>query len=168
MRKFAATGSLLAVLLAVVAIPAATAEREVVAPPPACTGLVTQLGETLKTATAPLTATPPEPPKAAAPLGDVLHLLVSMQGARCLPRPPASASAEAEPQARKPELCLSTTMAVFGGVFAVLAKVVPGAVPPDPAKLRNEVSALLKTMNALLTNCGLPAPAGGLPTLPPA
>jgi hypothetical protein len=163
-RKFASIASLLAVLFAVAVVPAATAEREAAEPPAACAGLITQLAETLKRVIGPLTTNPPEPPKAAAPLVEVLGLLIAMQGAKCLPIP--SVAPPGAQEVRGPELCLSNALATLAGVFSVLSKVVPGAVAPDPGKLRAEVSALLKTMTETLTNCGLPAPPGGLPTVP--
>jgi hypothetical protein len=122
------------------------------------------LAETLKRVIEPLAANPPEPPKSAVPLAEVLGLLIALQGAKCLPIP--SAAPPAAQEFRGPELCLSNAMATLAGVFSVLSKVVPGAVAPDPGKLRAEVSALLKTMTETLANCGLPAPPGGLPTMP--
>ncbi|ONI83360.1 hypothetical protein ALI22I_33070 [Saccharothrix sp. ALI-22-I] len=163
-RKFATTASLLAVLFALAVVPAATAEREAAEPPAACAGLVEQLAQTLKKVIEPLTTTPPVPGNAAAPLGDVLGLLAALQGAKCLPLPPVSAPVEQEFQG--PKLCLSNTMAAFAGVYSVLIKVVPGAVPPEPTKVVAEVSTLLKTLNDMVKNCGLPAPPGGLPTMP--
>lgn len=180
-RKFATTGSLVVVLCAVTTVPGATAERwaaerRAAEPPPACAPLVAQVAETMKKVIEPLTATPPVPGNAAPPLGDVLRQLAAMTVAKCLPMPPASPPASAEPRFQgpwlqgpwfqAPELCLSNAMLVAGGVFNVLGKVVPGAVPPNNDKLLAEVSALLKTMNDALQNCGLPAPPGGLPTVP--
>ncbi|WP_461121630.1 hypothetical protein [Saccharothrix stipae] len=166
MNKFATMGTVLAVVFAVAVIPAASAQRRSAEPPAGCAGLVTQLAETVKKAIEPLAANPPAPDKAAAPLGDALRLLVGMTAAKCLPAPPASAPAQAEAQFQGPELCLSHAMAVFAGLFSVLSKIVPGAVAPDPGKLRAEVQAWLKTVTTALENCGLPAPPGGMPTLP--
>jgi hypothetical protein len=172
-KKYVTTGSLLAVLLAAAVIPGATAAPEpAAAPPPACAGLVAQLAETVKKALEPLSASPPTPDKAAAPLGDSVALLVGMTAARCLPTPPlsaptsASASASDEARFQGPELCLSHAMATFAGAFSVLSKIVPGAVAPDPGKLRGEVQTWLKTLNDALQNCALPVPEGGMPTLP--
>jgi cytochrome c556 len=64
------------------------------------------------------------------------------------------------------ELCLSQALASFAGAFSVLSKIVPGALPPDPGKLRAEVEAWLKTMSDAVQNCGLPAPETGMPALP--
>lgn len=161
MRKFTSIASLLAVLFAVAVVPAATAQRDTAEPPVACAGLITQLADTLKNVIEPLTTSPPDPPKAAAPLVDVLGLVVAAQGAKCLPVPPVGGQ-----RFQGPELCLSNALAVLAGVFSVLSKIVPGAVPPEPSKLRAEVSALLKTLNDTVQNCGLPAPPGGLPTVP--
>ncbi|WP_106613679.1 hypothetical protein [Saccharothrix carnea] len=164
MRKFATIGTVLAVVLAVAVIPAASAQRHSAEPPAACAGLVTQLADTLKKAIEPLAANPPAPDKVAAPLGDVLRLLVAMTAAKCLPTPPTSAPAEV--RAHGPELCLSQAMAVFAGLFSVLSKVVPGAVAPDPGKLRGEVQAWLKAVADAVQTCGLPAPPDGMPTMP--
>ncbi|WP_158843342.1 hypothetical protein [Saccharothrix deserti] len=169
MKKFATVGSLLVVLFvaAVVAavVPGATAKENAAEPPVACAGLVAQFADTLKKVVGALTAVPPVPAEGAPALGDALGLLAALQDAKCLPKPPVSAL-PAEEQVLGPELCLSHVMAVFAGVYSVLGKVVVGAVPPDPTKLRNEVSAVLKTVHDMVQNCGLPVPPGGLPTVP--
>ncbi|MFI9010249.1 hypothetical protein ACIGNX_23750 [Actinosynnema sp. NPDC053489] len=164
MQKFATIATVLAAVLALAVIPAASARRLSAEPPAACAGLVTQLADTLKKAVEPLAATPPTPDKAVVPLGDALRLMVAMTAAKCLPAPPTTAPAEVRSQG--PELCLSHSLAGFAGLLSVLSKIVPGAVPPDPGKLRNEVQTWLKTLGDALGNCGLPVPAGGLPTLP--
>ncbi|MEU4741325.1 hypothetical protein AB0G02_12800 [Actinosynnema sp. NPDC023658] len=165
-KKCVTIGSLLAVLLATAVVPAATAAREAAAEPPAaCAGMVSQLADSVKKVVEPLAAAPPAPDKAATPLADTLVLLVGMTAAKCLPAPPLS-KPPAEVRFQGPELCLSHSMAVFAGAFSVLSKIVPGAVAPDPGKLRGEVQGWLKTLNDALQNCGLPAPAGGMPTLP--
>ena len=164
MQKFATIGTVLAVVLAVAVIPAASAQRQSAEPPAACAGLVTQLADTLKKAIEPLAANPPTPDKAVVPLGDTLRLLVAMTAAKCLPMPPMTAPARTRLEG--PELCLSQSMAVFGGLFGVLSKIVPGAVPPDPGKLRAEVQGWLKTVGEAMQTCGLPVPDGGMPTLP--
>ncbi len=166
MKKFATIGTVLAVVFTVAVIPAASAQRRSAEPPVACAGLVAQLAETVKTVIEPLATTPPAPDKAAPPLGDTLALLVGMTAAKCLPAPPVSAPAQAEAGFRAPELCLSNSMAVFAGAFSVLSKIVPGAVAPDPGKLRVEVQAWLKAVTSALENCGLPAPPGGMPAWP--
>ena len=168
-RKFATIGTVLAVVLAVAVIPAASAqrqsaERRTAEPPAACAGLVTQFADTLKKVIEPVAADPPAPDEAAVPLGDALRLLVAMTAAKCLPTPPATAPAEVRFQG--PELCLSHGLAMFAGAFSVLSKIVPGAVPPDPGKLRAEVRAWLKTVSDAMQNCGLPVPDGGMPTMP--
>ena len=164
MRTFATIGSVLAVVLAVAVIPAASAQRQSAEPPAACGGLVTELAGALKKAVEPLAANPPTPDKAVVPMTDVIRLLVAMTAAKCLPVPPVTAPAEAP--ARGPELCLSQALATFAGAFSVLSKIVPGAVPPDPGKLRAEVQVWLKTASDAVQSCGLPAPPGGMPTLP--
>lgn len=163
MRKFATTGSVLVVLFAAAVAPAATAVDRA-DPPGACAGLVAQLADTLEKAVGAVTADPPTPGRAAAPLGDSLGLLTAMQGAKCLPVAPVSTPMSAAVQG--PELCLSHAMASFAAVYGVLGKVVEGAVAPDPKKLRAEVSAVLKTLTGTLESCGLPAPPNGLPTVP--
>jgi hypothetical protein len=163
-KKFATIGTVLAVVLAVAVIPAASAQRLSAEPPAACAGLVTQLADTLKKAIEPLAANPPTPDKAAVPMGDALRLLVAMTAAKCLPTPPMTAPADARFQG--PELCLSQSMAMFAGLFSVLSKIVPGAVAPDPGKLRAEVQGWLKTVTDALATCGLPAPPGGMPAFP--
>ncbi|QQQ75348.1 hypothetical protein IOD16_30270 [Saccharothrix sp. 6-C] len=164
MRKIATIGTVLAVVLAVAVIPAASAQRQSAEPPAACAGLVAQLADTLKKVVEPLAATPPAPDKAAVPLGDVLRLLVAMTAAKCLPTPPMTGAAEV--RFHGPELCLSHDLAMFAGAFSVLSKLVPGAVPPDPGKLRAEAQTWLKVLNEALKNCGLPVPEGGMPTMP--
>ncbi|MGM1064974.1 hypothetical protein [Saccharothrix sp. Mg75] len=151
----------LAVLGAVLAVPSAGAE-----PPPACAGLVAQLSASVKKVVDGAVAEPPQGKAVAEALGDALGLLTAMQGARCLPLPPVSAPPPAGEAFAGPELCASGAMASFAGVYSVLAKVVPGAVAPDPGKLKNEVSGVLKTLNDLLSHCALPPPEGGLPTMP--
>lgn len=163
-RKFATIGTVLAVVLGVAVIPAASAPRQPAEPPAACAGLVTQLADTLKTVIEPLAADPPTPDKAVVPLGDVLRLLVAMTAAKCLPTPPTTAPAEV--RVNGPELCLSHDLAMFAGAFSVLSKIVPGAVPPDPGKLRAEAGTWLKTVGDAMANCGLPVPDGGMPTMP--
>ncbi|MGW4112869.1 hypothetical protein ACWEFJ_18520 [Actinosynnema sp. NPDC004786] len=165
MRKFVTVGSVLAVALAVAVIPAASAQRQEAEPPAACAGLVVQLADGVKKVVEPLAANPPTPDKAAAPMGDVIVLLVGMTAAKCLPRPPVSAPASADGY-RGPELCLSHSMAAFAGSFSVLSKVVPGAVPPDAGKLRTEAQGWTKAIGDVVANCGLPAPAEGMPTFP--
>ncbi|MCE7000614.1 hypothetical protein LZG04_38235 [Saccharothrix sp. S26] len=168
MRTFVTFGSVLAVVLAVAVIPAASAQRQA-EPPAACAGLVDQLATTLKAAVEPLAAKPPTPDKAVVPLGDSLRVLVGLTAAKCLPTPPMSAPAEVrspDVEPRGPELCLSRSMATFAGLFSVLSKIVPGAVAPDAGKLRGEVQNWLKTVNDTVSTCGLPAPPGGMPTLP--
>ncbi|MFJ6672200.1 hypothetical protein ACIQMJ_13915 [Actinosynnema sp. NPDC091369] len=164
MRKIATIGTVLAVLLAVAVIPAASARRQSAEPPAACAGLVTQLADTLKKVIEPLAANPPTPDKAAVPLGDALRVLVAMTASKCLPTPPMTAPAES--RFHGPELCLSQAMTSFAGLFSVLSKVVPGAVAPDPGKLRGEVQGWLKVVGDTVTTCGLPAPPGGMPTMP--
>lgn len=164
MRTFATIGTVLAVVLAVAVIPAASAQRQSAEPPAACAGLVTQLADTLKKVVEPLAANPPAPDKAAPPLGEVLRVLVAMTAAKCLPTPPTTAPAEV--RFHGPELCLSQDLAMFAGAFSVLSKIVPGAVAPDPGKLRAEVQTWLKLVNEALKTCGLPVPEGGMPTMP--
>ena len=164
MRKFATIGTVLAVVFTVAVIPAASARRLSAEPPAACAGLVTQLADTLKKVVEPLAADPPAPDKAAVPLGDVLRLLVAMTAAKCLPTPPTAAPAEV--RSHGPELCLSQDLAMFAGAFSVLSKIVPGAVAPDPGKLRVEVQTWLKLVDEALKSCGLPVPEGGMPTMP--
>lgn len=164
-RKSIASGISLIVAGVVLVVPSAVAEE----PPAACGGLVGQLSSTLKGVVDGVVAEPPEGKAVSEALGDSLGLLTAMQGAKCLPVPPVSAPAAGSPAAEPflgPELCPSHAMASFAGVYSVLSKVVPGAVPPDPGKLKNEVTGVLKTVKDLLANCGLPEPEGGLPTVP--
>lgn len=164
MRKFATIGTVLAVLLTVAAIPAASARRQSAEPPAACAGLVTQLADTLKKVIEPVAADPPTPDKAAVPLGDSLRVLVAMTASKCLPAPPMTAPAQG--RVHGPELCLSQAMTSFAGLFSVLSKVVPGAVAPDPGKLRGEVRGWLKVVGDTVQTCGLPVPPDGMPTMP--
>ena len=93
MKKIATVIPLLAVLLAATVIPAAATPSRLQAqadPPAACLDLVTKLSDTVKKVIAPLTALPPDPTKIAAPLGDVLAILTSLQSSKCLPTPPVS------------------------------------------------------------------------------
>ncbi|WP_367136063.1 hypothetical protein [Saccharothrix sp. HUAS TT1] len=166
MKKFATIGSTLAVLFAVAVIPAATAEQEEAEPPAACAGVVAQLAGAVKQVIDPLAADPPTPDKAAPPFGDVLATLAGMTALRCLPPPPLSAPPPGEVQYQGPELCLSHSMMTFAGAFSALGKIVPGAVAPDPGKLRAEVQTWLKTLNDMLANCALPVPEGGMPAFP--
>lgn len=158
-------GSVLAAVLGVAVIPAASAQRQEAGPPAACAGLVVQLADNAKKVIDPLAANPPTPDQAAAPLGDVILLMTSMTAARCLPPPPLSVPASTD-GFRGPELCLSHSMAAFAGSFSVLSKVVPGAVPPDAGKLRAEAQGWAKAIGDVVTNCGLPAPAEGMPAFP--
>ena len=166
MKKIAVVIPLLVVLFAGTVIPSAVAQNKV-EPPAACLGLVTQLTDTLKKVVGSLTAVPPDPGKAAAPLGDILGLLTALQGSKCLPTPPVSVPVAAHSAGfQGPEQCLSVAMNLFSAVFGLLGKVVPGAGVPDVTKLLSEVTALLKTVTDALSACGLPAPPGGLPTVP--
>jgi len=174
-KKIATVVPLLAVLFAATVIPAAATPsraRAQVDPPAACLDLVTKLGDTVKKVVAPLTAVPPDPSKVATPLGDVLGVLTQMQSSKCLPTPPVSVPAApvAVPGAptgfQGPEQCLSAAMNLFSIVFGILSKVVPGAGVPDATKLLTEVTGLLKAVTDTLSACGLPAPPGGLPTVP--
>lgn len=167
-KKFASTASLLVVLVAAAVVPAATAEPSPApAPPVACAGLVQQLSDTLKKVVSALTGMPPAPATTAVPLGEAVGLLNALQGAKCLPTP-AVGSAAAVPVAHSAsEQCLSNTVHVFASVFGVLGAVVPGApAAADVPTLLKQVSALLKNLGDALKNCGLPEPAGGLPTVP--
>lgn len=170
MKKIATVIPLIVVLFAATLVPSAAADhsanRDV---PAACAGLVTQLTDTLKKVIASVTALPPNPAAAAAPLGDILGLLTALQGAKCLPTPPISAPVPlpvAEMGYQGPEACLSVAMSLFGTVFSLLGQVVPGAGVPDVTKLLGAVTGLLKTLTDALSACGLPVPAGGVPTLP--
>ncbi|TWP53522.1 hypothetical protein FKR81_06105 [Lentzea tibetensis] len=129
---------------------------------------MTQLVDTLKKVIGSLTALPPNPGNAAAPLGDILGVLSALQGAKCLPTPPVSApvALPVDLQWQGPEECLPVVMSLFSNVFGLLGKVLPGAGLPDPTKLLSLVTDLLKTLTDALQKCGLPAPPGGLPTLP--
>lgn len=171
MKKIATVIPLLAVLFAATLVPSAAAEHSTARAdvPAACAGLVTQLTDTLKKVIGSVTALPPDPTAAAAPLGDILGLLTALQGAKCLPTPPISAPVPlpvGELQYQGPEACLSVVMGLFGTVFSLLGQVVPGAGVPDITKLLGAVTGLLKTLTDALSACGLPVPAGGVPTLP--
>ncbi|PRY42866.1 hypothetical protein [Umezawaea tangerina] len=177
MKKIATVVPLLVVLLTATTIPAGAVPvraEEQVAPPAACTALVTKLSDTVKKVIAPLTAVPPDTTKVAAPLGDVLGVLTEMQNTKCLPTPPVSVPAPpvavpavpGDELARGPEQCLSAAMNLFSIVFGLLAKVVPGAGVPDVTKLLAEVTGLLKALTDTLSACGLPTPPGGLPAAP--
>jgi hypothetical protein len=165
-RKIATVVPLLVVLFAATLVPAAQADNRV-EPPAECAGLVSKLANTLKKVVGSLTAVPPDPAKSAPQLGDVLGVLTELQSAKCLPAPPVSVPAAPVPtRALGPEQCLPLAMQLNAAVFGLLAKVVPGAAPPDATKLLPELTALLKTVSDALSACGLPAPPGGLPTVP--
>ncbi|GLZ35379.1 hypothetical protein Lesp02_75660 [Lentzea sp. NBRC 105346] len=173
MKKTVTVISLVAVMFTASVVPAAsTPDRD--DPPAACAGLVTQLVDTLKKVIGSLTAIPPNPGNAAAPLGDILGVLTALQGAKCLPTPPVSApaglpvpaGASSDVAWQGPEECLPVVMSLFSNVFGLLGKVLPGAGLPDPTKLLSLVTDLLKTLTDALQKCGLPAPPGGLPTVP--
>lgn len=165
MKKTVTVISLVAVMFTASVVPAASSPR--VEPPAACAGLVTQLVDTLKKVIGSLTAIPPNPGNAAAPLGDILGVLSALQGAKCLPTPPVSVpGAPVEMAWQGPEECLPVVMSLFSNVFGLLGKVLPGAGAPDPTKLLSLVTDLLKTLTDALQKCGLPAPPGGLPTVP--
>lgn len=168
MKKTVTVISLVAVVFTASIVPAASASDHRADPPAACAGLVTQLVDTLKKVIGSLTALPPNPGNAAAPLGDILGVLSALQGAKCLPTPPVSApvALPVDLQWQGPEECLPVVMSLFSNVFGLLGKVLPGAGLPDPTKLLSLVTDLLKTLTDALQKCGLPAPPGGLPTLP--
>ncbi|MCS7480083.1 hypothetical protein ACFFQW_07370 [Umezawaea endophytica] len=176
MKKIATVIPLITVLFAASVIPAAAVpsrSQTVADPPAACLDLVTKLSDTVKKAIAPLTALPPDPGKVAAPLGDSLGVLTQMQSSKCLPTPPVSVptppiEVPVVPTTgfQGPEQCLSAAMNLFSIVFGILSKVVPGGGVPDVTKLLAEVTGLLKALTDTLAACGLPAPPGGLPSVP--
>jgi hypothetical protein len=166
-KKTVTVVSLVAVIFTASIVPAASTPDRA-DPPAACAGLVTQLVDTLKKVIGSLTAVPPNPGDATAPLGDILGILTALQGAKCLPTPPVSApvAVPVDLAWEGPEECLPVVMNLFSGVFGLLGKVLPGAGAPDVTAVLKLVTDLLKTLTDTLQKCGLPAPPGGLPTLP--
>lgn len=169
MKKTITALSLVAALFTASTIPAATASPTAPELPAACAGLVTDLAGKLKQAIGSLLPLPNT--GALTPLiGDLLGIVTALQNAGCLPTPPVSAPgvplpARAAEYTGPADQCLPVVLNLISGI-AGLGGTVLGAAPPDAAKITELLKALLKTVEDLLSKCGLPAPPGGLPALP--
>ncbi|SES34297.1 hypothetical protein [Lentzea albida] len=171
MKKTITALSLVAALFTASTIPAATASPAAPELPAACAGLVTDLAGKLQKTIASLLPLPNV--GAVTPLiGDLLGLVTAMQSAGCLPTPPVSVPGVPLPakaaEYAGPAECLPVVLNLIASV-AGLGGTVLGAASgalPDVGKLTGLLTTLLKTVTDLLSKCGLPAPPGGLPTLP--
>ncbi|SER51264.1 hypothetical protein SAMN05216188_11262 [Lentzea xinjiangensis] len=168
MKKAITALSLVAALFTASSVPAASVAPAAPEPPAACAALMADFAEKLKKAVAGLVPTPNV--GAVSPLvGDLLGLIEAMQNAGCLPAPPvtapgAPAPGKAAEHTAPANECLSAVLKLISSVAAL-----GGAIfspQPDPAKVKELLTALLKSANELLEKCGLQAPPGGLPPLP--
>ncbi|GHH46030.1 hypothetical protein [Lentzea cavernae] len=171
MKKTITALSLVAALFTASTIPAASASPAAPELPAACAGLVQDLaGKLTKTISSLL---PLPNVGAVTPLiGDMLNLVTAMQSSGCLPALPVSAPVPLPVRAAEytgpVDQCLPvvlnliSTIAGLGGTVLGAA----GGALPDVGKVTGLLTTLLKTVTDLLSKCGLPAPPGGLPTLP--
>lgn len=171
MKKTITALSLVAALFTASTIPAASASPAAPELPAACAGLVTDLaGKLTKTVSSLL---PLPNVGAVTPLiGDMLNLVTAMQNSGCLPALPVSAPVPLPVRAMEysgpVDQCLPVVLnlvATIAGLGGTVLGAAGGAVP-DVGKLTGLLTTLLKTVTDLLSKCGLPAPPGGLPTLP--
>ncbi|GAA3668665.1 hypothetical protein GCM10022267_64140 [Lentzea roselyniae] len=172
MKKTITALSLVAALFTASSVPAASATPAAQELPAACAGLVTDLAGKLTKVVSSLLPVPNV--GAVTPLiGDLLGLVSALQGAGCLPTPPVSAPGVPLPvkaaeysgpvdQCLPVVLNLVSSIAGLGGTILGAA----GGGLPDIGKITGILTTLLKTVTDLLQKCGLPAPPGGLPTLP--
>ena len=172
MRKTITALSLVAVLFTASSVPAASATPAAPELPAACAGLVTDLAGKLTKVVGSLLPIPNI--GAVTPLiGDLLGLVTALQSSGCLPTPPVSVPSLPVPvkavaysgpvdQCLPVVLNLISTIAGLGGTILGAAS---GGLP-DVGKVTGLLTTLLKTVTDLLSKCGLPAPPGGLPTLP--
>ncbi|MEV6240823.1 hypothetical protein [Lentzea sp. NPDC051838] len=171
MKKTITALSLVAALFTASSTPAALATPAAPELPAACAGLVTDLaGKLTKTVTSLL---PLPNLGAVTPLiGDLLGLVSALQSSGCLPALPVSAPVPLPVKAVEytgpVDQCLPVVLNLISSI-AGLGGTVLGALGgglPDVGKITGILTTLLKTVTDLLQKCGLPVPAGGLPSLP--